>query len=46
MTRRGMTLLELVVGLTVTGLVIAAAFAALGVLQDRAAQVEIGRAHV
>jgi len=38
MTRRGMTLLELVVGLTVTGLVIAAAFAALGVLQDRAAQ--------
>jgi hypothetical protein len=33
-----MTLLELVVGLTVTGVVITAAFAALGVLQDRVAQ--------
>jgi type II secretory pathway pseudopilin PulG len=38
--RGGMTLLELVVGLTITGLVITAGFAALGVLQDRSAQAE------
>src|SRR5215472_11616690 len=35
-----MTLLELVVGLTITGLVITAGFAALQVLQDRRAQAE------
>ncbi|HYK10840.1 MAG TPA: type II secretion system protein [Gemmatimonadales bacterium] len=40
MNRRGMTLLELVVGLTITGLVITAGFAALQVLQDRRAQAE------
>lgn len=40
MSRRGMTLLELVVGLTITGLVITAGFAVLQVLEDRRAQAE------
>jgi type II secretory pathway pseudopilin PulG len=40
MKRGGMTLLELVVGLTITGLVITAGFTALQVLEDRRAQAE------
>jgi prepilin-type N-terminal cleavage/methylation domain-containing protein len=40
MTRRGMTLLELIVGLTVTGLVVTAGFAAVAMIGDRRGQIE------
>ena len=40
MTRRGMTLLELIVGLTITGLVITAGFASVAALGDRRGQLE------
>ncbi len=41
MRRRGMTLLELIVGLTVTGLVLAAGFASLATIGDRRARIEV-----
>lgn len=40
MTRRGMTLLELIVGLTITGLVLTAGFASVAAIGDRRGQVE------
>lgn len=40
MTRRGMTLLELIVGLTITALVVTAGFAAVAALGDRRSQLE------
>jgi prepilin-type N-terminal cleavage/methylation domain-containing protein len=40
MTRRGMTLLELIVGLTITGLVLTAGFASVAAIGDRRGQLE------
>jgi prepilin-type N-terminal cleavage/methylation domain-containing protein len=40
MTRRGMTLLELIVGLTITGMVLTAGFASVATIGDRKGQLE------